>query len=102
MFRDLSFRYKIPLRGTALILITASIVTSAFILDAYQNLKQDLILNAEGISRVMAYTLVTTLRNDDVWQAYEIIRSPLDNSTATPKKSFGPTNTPNIPKATIF
>jgi len=76
MFRDLSFRYKIPLRGTALILITASIVTSAFIVDAYQNLKQDLILNAEGISRVMAYTLVTTLRNDDVWQAYEIIRSP--------------------------
>ncbi len=76
MFRNLSFRYKIPLRGTALILITAFIVTSAFIIDAYQNLKQDLISNAEGISSVMAHTLVTALRNDDVWQAYEIIRSP--------------------------
>ena len=76
MFRDLSFRYKIPIRGTALILITAFIVTSAFIIDTYQNLKQDLILNAEGISSVMAHTLVPALRNDDVWQAYEIIRSP--------------------------
>lgn len=76
MFRDLSFRYKIPLRGTILIFITAFIVTSAFIIDAYQNLKQDLILNAEGISSVMAHTLVPALRKDDLWQAYEIIRSP--------------------------
>ncbi|MDH3354939.1 MAG: ATP-binding protein [Chromatiales bacterium] len=76
MFRDLSFRYKIPLRGTALIFITAFIVTSAFIIDAYKNLKQDLLTNAEEISSVMAHTLVPALRNDDVWQAYEIIRSP--------------------------
>jgi two-component system NtrC family sensor kinase len=78
VFRDLSFRYKIPLRGTVLILVTAITLTAALIFRAYDDLKQDLIGNAEGISRVMAHTLVPALLTDDVWRTYEIIRIPFE------------------------
>lgn len=78
MFHNLSFRYKIPLRGTVLILITSLAVTGALIFRAYDDLKQDLIANAEGLARVMAHTLVPAMLKDDVWHSYEIIRTPFD------------------------
>ena len=82
MFRDLSFRYKIPLRGTALILITSVAVTGALIFRAYEDLKQDLMANAEGLASVMAHTLVPAMLRDDLWRTYEIIRAPFSAAPA--------------------
>lgn len=76
MFRDLSFRYKIPLRGTALIVITSVAITAALIFRAYDDLKQDLISNAEGLASVMAHTLVPAMLKDDIWRAFEVVRTP--------------------------
>lgn len=76
MFRDLSFRYKIPLRGTVLILITSVTITAALLFRAYDDLKQDLIANAEGLAGVMAHTLVPAMLKDDIWHAFEIVRTP--------------------------
>ncbi len=82
MFRNLSFRYKIPLRGTALILITSIAITGALIFRAYDDLKQDLLANAEGIANVMALTLVPAMLKDDVWQVFEIVRTPFSAELA--------------------
>jgi signal transduction histidine kinase len=76
VFRDLSFRYKIPLRGTVLILITSFAITAALIFRAYDDLKQDLIANAEGLAGVMAHTLVPAMLKEDIWHAFEIVRTP--------------------------
>ncbi|SCZ54523.1 sensor histidine kinase [Thiohalomonas denitrificans] len=88
MFHDLSFRYKIPLRGTILILITSFAVTGALIFRAYDDLKQDLMANAEGLARVMAHTLVPAMLKDDVWNSYEIIRTPF-NADLADRQSLG-------------
>jgi signal transduction histidine kinase len=77
VLRNLSYRYKIPLRGTALVLVTAALVTALLIVRAYQDLQNDLLINSEGMSRVLARTLVPAMLRDDVWQSYEIITSPL-------------------------
>jgi two-component system, NtrC family, sensor kinase len=82
MFRDLSFRYKIPLRGTVLILITSIAITGALIFRAYDDLKQDLLANAEGLASVMAHTLVPAMLKDDIWQAFEIVRTPFSAELA--------------------
>lgn len=82
MFRDLSFRYKIPLRGTALILITSIAITGALIFRAYDDLKQDLLANAEGLASVMALTLVPAMLKDDVWHVFEIVRTPFSAELA--------------------
>jgi two-component system, NtrC family, sensor kinase len=76
MLRNLTYRYKIPLRGTVLILITATIVTASLIFRAYDDLKHDLLINSEGMSRILARTVIPALLRDDVWQAYEIINAP--------------------------
>lgn len=74
--RDMSVRYKIPLRGVVLILITAVTVAGSLIAREYDELKRDLVDNAQSMGRVLAQTLVQPLMHDDVWRAFEIITSP--------------------------
>jgi signal transduction histidine kinase len=75
--RDLSFRYRIPLRGSVLVVVTAVAVTASLIFREYDDLKQDLIANSTSLGRLLASTLVTPLTHDDVWRAFEIVNSPL-------------------------
>jgi two-component system, NtrC family, sensor kinase len=79
--RDLSFRYKIPLRGAVLVLATASLLTASLIYREYRELKADVVSTAASMSRVLANTLVAPLTHDDVWRAYEIINSPFSTSS---------------------
>jgi signal transduction histidine kinase len=74
--RDLSFRHKIPLRAAALVILTSFVLTASLIYRANQDMRADLINNAESLVRVLAVTLVTPLTHDDVWRAFEIINSP--------------------------
>lgn len=76
MFRNLSFRYKIPLRASVLIAFTAAVVTAASMYRVYENLKDDVLANASSMGRVLAQPLTTAILHDDVWRAYEIINSP--------------------------
>lgn len=78
-FRDLSLRYKIPLRVVGLVLGTALAITASLVLREYDELKRDLILNADSMGRVLANTLVVPLAHDDTWRAYEIIKSPFSD-----------------------
>jgi len=80
--RDLSLRFKIPLRATVLVLITATLVTGSLIAREYDELKQDLIASANSLGRVLATTLVTPIAHDDAWRAYEIITSPFQEHTS--------------------
>lgn len=76
VLRDLSFRYKIPLRGSLLVIITAMLVTASLMYREYQDLKDDLLATSASLGRVLAKTLITPLVHDDVWRAFEIINSP--------------------------
>lgn len=78
--RDLSLRYKIPLRVTALVVGTAFAITASLIVREYDQLKRDLLRNAEGLGRVLASTLAAPLAHDDVWRSYEIVAAPLQSS----------------------
>ena len=81
MFRNLSFRYKIPLRASLLIAITAIAVSASLMHGIYHDLKDDALQNADRMSRILAYSLKPLLLHDDVWRAYETINSPLQSSS---------------------
>ncbi|HEY0844143.1 MAG TPA: HAMP domain-containing sensor histidine kinase [Noviherbaspirillum sp.] len=81
MFRDLSFRYKIPLRGSVLIVCTAIVITAALMFRSYTDLKHDLLANSGSMARVLAHTLTPALLHDDVWRTYEIVSSPFQASS---------------------
>lgn len=82
---DLSLRHKIPLWGSALMLVAALTIAVAFIFRAYDDLKRDLFATSAGLGQTMAQTLFSPLLHDDVWRAFEIIQAPFhDDVKANP------------------
>ncbi len=73
---NLSFRYKVPLWGSLLIIGTAAIISSTLLLRSYQELKSDLLRDATNQGRTMATTLFPAMLHDQVWRAYETIKAP--------------------------
>jgi hypothetical protein len=76
LMRDLSLRYKIPLRVLLLASITATLVTVSILFRVYEETRNDLLRHAQSLGRVLANTLVGPLIHDDAWRAFEIINSP--------------------------
>ena len=73
---DLSLRFKLPLWGGGLILVTAIAVSTSFVVQAWDNLNQDLLQNAQDIGRTMAPSLFPVMLHDNVWGAFEIVSLP--------------------------
>lgn len=73
---NLSFRYKVPLWGSLLIIGTAMIISTTLLLRSYQELKSDLLRDAANQGRTMATTLFPAMLHDQVWRAYEIVKAP--------------------------
>lgn len=78
LLRDLSFRYKIPLRAIVLVSVTAATLTAANVMREYDQLRSDLLDNAQSLGRVLASALITPLLHDDLWRAYEVVRLPVE------------------------
>ena len=82
MFRNLSYHYKIPLSLTLVIAVTALVVSAALTLRAYSDAKRELIAATLDLGKTLSRTLRPVLLHDDLWQAYEIITTPLDVPSA--------------------
>jgi two-component system NtrC family sensor kinase len=74
---DLSFRYKIPLWGGLLIIITELAVAGTLMLNAYDDLKENVHVDAEIMGYSLISNLVPALQNSDIQREYEIISAPL-------------------------
>ena len=72
---DLSLRYKIPLWGSLLILVSVMSVSGALMFKAYEDLRRDVRSSAEGLGRTLSKTLFPALLHDDVWHAFEQIHA---------------------------
>lgn len=74
--KDVSLNYKIPLRVAALVILTAAIMAVVLVYRSINDMRDTMMINAESIGRIVANTLVEPLLHDDVWRAFEIIKSP--------------------------
>src|SRR3990170_2300200 len=74
--KDLSLKYKVPLRVAVLVIVTAIVLTATLIYRGIDDLRNNLIDNAEKMGRVIANTLVEPMLHDDVWRSFEIINKP--------------------------
>ncbi|MGU7773293.1 ATP-binding protein [Burkholderia sp. MR1-5-21] len=77
MFSRLSYRYKIPLALSAVILLTEFVVTVALISLAVTDAKNDLKSSAENLCRVLTLSVRDPMVKDDLWRAFEVIRTPV-------------------------
>ena len=77
MLRSLSYRIKIPLAITTVILLTEVVVTAALLWIAFSDARFDLEASAKNLTSVLSRSLRDPLVRDDLWQAYEVIQTPL-------------------------
>jgi signal transduction histidine kinase len=76
-FFDLSYRYKIPIWGSVLIIVPAFMVSALLITSAYDDLKHEVIAGSENLARTLSRSLFGAMLHDDVWRAFQLVRSPL-------------------------
>ncbi|MCA3218280.1 MAG: HAMP domain-containing histidine kinase [Burkholderiales bacterium] len=74
---DISYRIKIPLAISAVILLTELVVTSMLVTRAFRDARADLEASARNLTTVLARSLREPMVRDDLWQAFEVIRTPL-------------------------
>lgn len=77
-WRDLSYRHKVPLSLSLVILATAGIVSVILLGHAWHDAREQFVQNATGLGRVLTQGLAGPLLHDDLWAAYETIRAPLN------------------------
>jgi two-component system NtrC family sensor kinase len=82
-YSQLSLRYKLPIAFGMTIIVTALIISGVLSWHTYRQMRDDLIANAEGISKTLARSVAPLMLRDDVWQAFESIVTPL---TAAPSE----------------
>jgi signal transduction histidine kinase len=75
---NLSYRYKVPLSLSVVIVITAAVVSAVLGWQAYRDLRGGLIAGAEGLGRTLSRALLPSLLSDEVWSAYEMVMAPLE------------------------
>jgi two-component system NtrC family sensor kinase len=80
---DLSFRYKIPIWGSLLILVTAFAVSGSLMVEAYDELTEDLIIDAKLLGRALAAGLFPAMLNEDSWRAAETVSEPVVGRNGT-------------------
>ena len=85
----LSYRLKIPLAITVVILLTEAVVTATLLSTASADARRDLEASARNLAAVLGRSLREPMLRDDLWQAYEVIRTPLEvRSPGSPLRSI--------------
>ena len=75
MMLNRSLRYKVPLNLSIAILLTGFVIAGVLIWRSQDEARHDLFRNSTELARALSQTLVQALRHDDLWQAYQILRS---------------------------
>jgi signal transduction histidine kinase len=81
MLFNLSLRYKLPLLGAVLILVTATALSASFLMQAWDGVRKDMLKSSEDLGQTMARSLFPVLLHDDVWRAFETISQPFKGSS---------------------
>jgi signal transduction histidine kinase len=83
MFINLSYRLKTPLAMSLVIVVTVAVVSAALVWQGWRQAHQAFVAHSQALGKVLARTLRPALLHDDVWQAYELLLTPLDRSGDT-------------------
>ncbi len=80
-YRKLSLQYKLPIAFGLAIVVTALIVSGVLSWYTYRQMRDDLFVDAEGISKTLARGIAPLMLRDEVWQAYESVVAPLTTAS---------------------
>jgi len=81
-FFDLSLRYKIPIWGSFLIIVTTLMVSLSLVYKAYDDLREGLLASSGSLAHRLAEDVFHPMMEDDLWRSFQIINAPLVSSHA--------------------
>ncbi len=77
---DLSYRYKIPLWGSLIIILTTLVVSGSLLFKAYDDMREDLFVRSSGLAHRLSDSMFQPMIDQDVWHLFEIINAPLSRA----------------------
>lgn len=83
MIRDLSFRYRVPLNLSLVVLATGLCIAGIVLWHDFRAVRDDARHSAEQLGRLLTYALSHELAVDDTWQAYRTLRSVFQDAGDT-------------------
>lgn len=83
MFPNLSYRLKVPLALTAVIVLTEVALTATLLPWAFSDAKRDLRASANSLAKTLSLTVRGPLVKDELWRAYEIVQAPVATKDAS-------------------
>lgn len=72
---NISYRVKVPLMMTLVIVTTVIVVTLALTWRAYGELRDEIFINAVEVGSVLSNSLPEVMLRDDLWEAYKLVRA---------------------------
>ena len=79
---NVSFRYKLPIWGSILIVTTAIAVSIALMVQIYDDLEKDLLDTSASLGLTLAKPLFPIMLHEEIWRAYEFVSAPLHGNPA--------------------
>jgi signal transduction histidine kinase len=73
--RPLSFRYRVPLDVSLVVLVTGLSIAGIVLWHDYHRLRADAEANSDRLGRLLAHALLPDLRVDETWHAYQTLMS---------------------------
>lgn len=83
MFQKLSYRLKVPLALTVVIVLTEVALTATLLPWAFSDAKRDLRASANSLATTLSLTVRGPLVKDELWRAYEIVKAPVATQGAS-------------------
>lgn len=81
---DLSFRYKIPLWGSVLVIMTALAVSAVLMVQTYEEMEEDRIIETATLADALVPNVFSAMLRDNVWRVYDLVSTPLTRKPAGP------------------
>ncbi len=78
MFDSLSYRVKVPLNISLVIVATVVIITLTVLGYSYRQVDREMLHSGESLGRVLAKGVSGAMLRDDLWAVWDAIRTPTD------------------------
>jgi len=75
VFQNVSLRYKVPFNLSIAILFTGLVIATVLIWRSHDDVRDDLFRDSVGLGEAMTTPLVASLKHDDPWRAYKVLRA---------------------------
>ncbi len=78
MLEALSYRVKVPLNISLVVMVTVGVITLTLLGYNYRLMDREMLQGGESLGRVLAKGVAAPMLRDDLWTVWDTLRAPMD------------------------